>query len=273
MSKNKRILISVFLILAVFLACVWGFLRRQYVVPILMYHSVAAKAEPAKRLVVSVATFDRQMRFLKENRYNVISLEELTDLIREKKKIPAHTIAITFDDGYEDNYTNAFPVLEKYGFPATMFIIVNEVGRPQADRLSWDEIKKMRASGLIAFGSHCLGPEPLVNISSAAQRKREIEESKRILETKLGSKIDLFSYPEGLFDSQIRALVISAGYRGAVATSPGRDHPKDDVYALKRIRISESAANMFVFRVESSGYYTFMKEWKKEHKKKKNGGR
>ncbi|MDI6605626.1 MAG: polysaccharide deacetylase family protein [Candidatus Omnitrophota bacterium] len=233
---------------------------RHYVVPIIMYHRVLPGATYADRLVVSVETFDRQMRFLKINRYNVITLEKLADLIRQKKKIPPKTVSITFDDGYEDNYTNAFPVLKKYGLAATLFVIVGEVGDRHKNKLSWEEIKQMQDSGIFSIGSHALGPEPLTNIKSREEISRQIFDSRRILKEQLGKEVNTFSYPEGGFDPRIRQLVIAAGYKAAVATHPGRDYPDDDIFALKRLRISENAGNLFVFWVETSGFYNFMKE-------------
>lgn len=259
--KILKILISGFLAIAVVLTCLFiAALKANYVVPIIMYHSVNPDAEPENRLAVSVKTFERQMHFLKTHRYNVLTLEGLAGLIEQKKKIPSHSVAITFDDGYKDNFTYAFPILKKYKLNATMFIIINEVGRAANDRLSWDQIRTMRDSGLIAFGSHCLGPEPLINIKSQENLEKEIFDSRKILQDKLGRPVNTFSYPEGRFNDKIRQLVIAAGYKVAVATSPGKTYPKDDVFALKRIRISESAANMFVFWVETSGFYTFLKE-------------
>lgn len=272
MLKNKRLIIPL-LIAALIIVSLAGFFKHNYVVPIIMYHSVNPEAKPENRLAVTAQTFQRQMRFLKTHNYNVIPLEELCILIKEKKKIPPRTIAITIDDGYKDVYTYAFPVLKKYGLFATVFIIIDEVGRPQNDRLSWKEIEAMRDSGVVFFGSHALGPEPLVKIKSNEEVKRQISASKRILEEKLGVKINLFSYPEGMFNHDIRQLVIDFGYLGAVATSPGPDYPDDDVFALKRLRISENASNMFIFAVETSGFYTFMKEFKKSKKSKNPGTR
>lgn len=237
-------------------------LKQNYVVPILMYHSVFPEATEKDMLVVTPRTFDRQMAFLKKNKYNVLALEELAQLIKEKKKIPAKAVVITLDDGFKDNYTYAFPILKKYGLPATIFIITNEVGR--RDHLSWEEIKEMQGSGIISFGSHCLGPKPLINISSREEVKKEIFDSKRLMEQKLGKEVSSFAYPEGLFNPEIRQMVIEAGYRVAVATKPGKDYPDDDIFALKRLRISEKAANMFVFAVETSGFYTYMQESKRK---------
>ncbi len=266
MFKRKRlvILFGILLLAVLFLI---GFFKQNYVAPIIMYHSINPVARQENRLAVTVKTFERQMRFLKTNHYNVVSLEALSRLIKEKKKIPSKTIAITLDDGYKDNYTYAFPVLKKYNLSATLFIIVNEVGRQQGDRLNWDEIKIMQASGLLSVGSHSLGPDPLIKIKSEIELRQEIFESKRMLEEKLAREINAFSYPEGMFDAKIRQLVIDAGYTLAVATNPGPKYPDDDIFALKRLRISENASSMFIFAVETSGFYTFMKEWKKERKR------
>jgi peptidoglycan/xylan/chitin deacetylase (PgdA/CDA1 family) len=257
MSK-RRILIAVFATIFLLLFLLAGYMRQNYIVPILMYHSVNPDARPENRLAVSVKAFERQIHFLKNNHYRVLPLDSVADLIKENRKIPPKTVAITFDDGYKDNYTYAFPVLKKYGLPATIFVIINEVGR--TDRLSWDEIKTMQDSGIINFGSHALAPEPLINIQSEDELRKEIFDSKKILEEKLGRRITVFSYPGGMSNSKIRQLVIDAGYKFAVATNPGKKFVNDDLLALKRLRISSSSNNLFVFWVEVSGYYNFIRE-------------
>lgn len=257
MSK-RRILIAVFATIFLLLFLLAGYMRQNYVVAILMYHSVNPDARLENRLVISVKTFERQMHFLKNNHYHVLPLDSVANLIKEKKKIPPKTVAITFDDGYKDNYTYAFPVLKKYGLPATIFVIINEVGR--ADRLSWDEIKTMQDSGVINFGSHALGPEPLINIQSEDELRKEIFDSKKILEEKLGRRITVFSYPGGMSNSKIRQLVIDSGYKFAVASNLGKKFANDDLFALKRLRISSNSNNLFVFWIEASGYYNFIRE-------------
>lgn len=258
MFKRKRLIIIPLLIILVLVSAVITVFQRNYVIPIIMYHSVRPAAPPGNRLVVSPETFQRQMRFLKEHRYNVLPLESVADLLKEKKKIPPKTLAITFDDGYKDNYIYAFPVLKKYNLPAAVFVIIEEVGRH--DRLSWDEIKEMQNTGIITLGSHAVGPEPLVNIKSERDLKSQISDSKKILEQKLGSRVNAFSYPEGRFNGRIRQSVIDAGYKFAVATNPGKKFPNDDIFALKRLRISENAGNLFIFWAETSGYYNFIRE-------------
>lgn len=257
MPKYK-IKTSIFAAVVLLLFLLVSFIRANYVVPILSYHSVTPGADPKSRLAITPETFQRQMRFLKIHRYNVLPLEETVTLIKEKKKIPRKTVVITFDDGYKDNYIYAFPILKRYNLPAIIFIITNEVGRP--DRLNWAEIKEMHGSGLIGFGSHALGPEPLINIKPSEDLKKEIFDSKKILEEKLGCRINAFSYPEGRFNDRVRQLVMDAGYKLAVATNPGKKFANDDIFALKRLRISKNANNLFVFWVETSGFYNFMRE-------------
>ena len=237
-----------------------GIISLNYVPPILMYHSVDFTVPPESRLVVSVDSFERQMRFFKEHHYNVIPLETLALMIKEKKKIPAKTVVLTFDDGNKDNFTHAFPILKKYNFCATMFVIIDELGRPQGDKMSWQDLLVMRDSGLIDIGSHTLGPEPLIDITSEEEVKRQIFESKKILEERLGQPVIAFSYPQGRFTPLIKEWVKEAGYQVAVVTNPGKKLPNDDVLALKRLRISSTSDNLFVFWIESSGYYNFIRE-------------
>ncbi len=263
MRKHAKLTaISVVSVLLIFVCVV--FFRQQYVVPILMYHSVSPEVRKENRLSVSVDTFERQMRFLKERKYNVLPLEELSALIRDKRKIPPHTVAITFDDGYKNNYTCAFPILKKYNLAATIFIIINEVGRSQNDRLSWEEIRAMKDSGLIFIGSHTLGPEPLINIKSESEIRKQIFDSKRILEEKLGCPVVIFSYPEGRFNDKIKQFVKGAGYQFAVATNPGKKVDNKDIYALKRLRVSENTGNLFTFWLQTSGFYNFIRENRKK---------
>ena len=268
MSKRK-VIISILLVTVIPLFLLINYGRNKYVVPILMYHSVNPQSDPLiKRLILTPQAFERQMRFLKEHKYNVLTLESVVRLIKDKKKIPPGTVAITFDDGYRDSYTYAFPILKKYDLPATMFIIVREVERPQGDRLSWAEVKEMQESGIISFGSHAIGPDPLIKIESEEGLKIQILGSKRILEEKLGRKVNIFSYPEGMFDDRIRQLVIEAGYLAAVATK-AKGYAYGDIFALKRLRISEKDSNSLIFAVRISGFYTFMKERDKSRHGKK----
>lgn len=256
----KRIrLIAIIGLIAASLALVI-FAKSRYTVPVAMYHSVTPDADPGSRLQVSVKSFQRQMDFLKTHHYNVVPLEDIARLIRDKLKVPPKTIAITFDDGSIDNYVYAYPILKKLGFPATIFVIINEVGRPGGDKLSWGQIKEMQLSGLINFGSHTLDHPYLVDLKSGVELKKQIFDSKIILEAKLGRPVDMFAYPAGRFNPRIRQLVIDAGYKFAFATNLGSRFPDNDIFAIKRLRISSSSDNLFIFWFETSGYYNIFRK-------------
>jgi len=261
--KRKRLIIAVVFVSVLIFSFV-NFIQPKYVIPIAMYHSINPNAQKDNRLVITPQAFARQMRFLKKHNYNVITLEKAADIIKNKKKAPANTIVLTFDDGYKDNYTYAFPILKKYGFPATLFIIIDEVGRPEGDMVSWDDIYAMQASGLVTIGSHTFRHPYLIDLTSREDIRREIQDSKKVLEIKLGRKVDAFCYPAGRFNKEIRQIVIDSGYKIAVATNPGKEIPDDDVFALKRLRISQNCANLFIFWIETSGYYNLIRENRKK---------
>lgn len=233
--------------------------KAQYVVPIVMYHKIDGNSA-ASRLSVSPESFKAQMSFLKTHKYNVVKLEDLAGMVRGNK-LPPKTIAITFDDGYENNYVNAYPVLKGLGLPATIFIIPAMIGND--GYLTWDQVMEMSESGIITIGSHSLSHSWLPSLA-VQELDREIIDSKRSIESHIGKDADTFSYPLGGFNENVREKVIKAGYKIAVATNPGKKYPKHDLFAMKRLRISSTSDNLFVFWFEITGFYT----WIKEHRDK-----
>lgn len=258
MRKLRLIFKSCLIILLASIAIFIIVLYNNYVIPVAMYHSVDPNAKSENRLAVKADAFERQMRYLRDNNYVIINLKKLSEIVNYKVKVNRKTIAITFDDGFKDNYTHAFPILKKYGIPATIFLIVEEIGSP--DRLNWEEIIEMQNSGLVTFGSHTLGGDALTKVDNEQELRRQIFDSKRILEERLGREVYAFSYPIGAFDDKIRSLVKDAGYKVAVVTRPAEKYRSDDVFAFKRLRISSSCDNLFIFGFEVSGFYTFLKD-------------
>jgi peptidoglycan/xylan/chitin deacetylase (PgdA/CDA1 family) len=258
-SSRRRYLI-ILSAAAIAAAGIYIFLRSVYVVPVLMYHKIDEHYKESK-LSVSPESFERQMRFLRKNGYNIVSLDELAGLIKSKKSIPYKTVAITFDDGYENNYTAAFSVLKEYNIPACIFMPVDKIGRE--GYLGWKQLKEMSASG-IEIGSHTLSECYLPDIKDERRLRREIFDSRKRIKAEIPEGGDFFAYCGGGFDQKIRQLVIDAGYKGACATNPGKDYPDDDIYAIKRIRISRTSDNLLVFWIETSGLYTWIKEVRDE---------
>ena len=257
MRGIRRIGIGTGIVIIILLA-VFGLAQQKYLVPVLMYHSVAPSVEPGGLLTVSVDSFERQMRFLREHRTPVTLEAAAASILAKSRTMGA--VAVTFDDGYEDNYLYAFPILQKYRIPATVFLITSWVG--EKGYLTWEEVRRMRDSGLVSFGSHTVNHEPLTKLPPE-ESGREIVQSKKLLEEKLGGTVRTFCYPLGNMNAAVRAQVIDAGYALAVGTNPGKRWPDNDVFAIKRLRISENARSLLVFGMETSGYYNFFKRGSK----------
>ncbi len=268
-KKIAKAVLAVILVgFLIFVSVVTVYLRKHAITPIIMYHSIEAKAADKKNLlVVGAAAFEEQMRFLREHKYNVISLKELANLIKNKLPIPPKTVVITFDDGYKNNLTVALPVLKRYNLPATIFVAPTEISRVPY-YLNWEELKSLSETPLIDIGAHSMSHAFLPGIKDENTLIYEIRGSKKMLEKKLGKNISLFSYPAGGFNKKIRQIVIDSGYLAAVTSKPGIGYPSNDIYALKRIRISESKYNLPVFWYKVSGVYTPAQEWQRRHKDK-----
>ena len=257
MRRYRRFIGLVVAVVFVLLGFLWA--REQYVVPIIMYHRIDEKAAVSK-LSVCPESFERQLSLLKKHSYNVVKLHELAELVR-KGNVPHKTIAITFDDGYENNYTCAYPVLKRLGIPATIFIVPALIGKE--GYLSWDQVVEMSESGIISIGSHSMTHAYL---PALPEQKLDVEilDSKRAIESHIRKEVYSFSYPVGAFNDYVRGKVKNAGYRIAVATNPGKDYPAHDLFAMKRVRISRTSDSLFTFWIETSGFYTWIKEHRDE---------
>ena len=177
---------------------------------ILTYHRV--NDEAPGYLSVPVVGFREQMEFLAEEGYRTIGLADLLEGRTEEKGI-----VITFDDGFRDNYENAFPILSRLGFSATIFAIARQIGQP--DYRTREEIREMRLSGF-DFGSHTLSHPDLLELPRD-RKWWEIFGSKRFLVELLGFKCQWFCYPFGEYDWQTVDMVERAGYRAACSNRPG----------------------------------------------------
>jgi peptidoglycan/xylan/chitin deacetylase (PgdA/CDA1 family) len=282
-----------------------------------MYHRVLPQNDPDLQsiqpgLYVTPEVFEKQVAFL-SRRFKVISLGKLSDLHQSGMPIPKNCAVVTFDDGWRDNFENAFPILRRYNIPATVFLatdfigtnnilwfylagkviekanippdrlsailrrgiereassgvagdmiealkaldhesiltviheIASEAGIPETDlhpddnmMLNWEQVAEMSRGG-IEIGSHGCSHRILTHLEQA-EVKRELTCSKEIIESKLGRKIDIFSYPNGDYDSKIKDLVREAGYALAVATRGNtEDKGMIDIFALKRVGVHQ----------------------------------
>ncbi len=253
---KKRSLAIVFLVLAALLGSLLFWAPTQYVVPVLMYHSVASQyREPLNN--VQPESFARQMEYLKKHGYKVISTAELVSGLKAGRKFGLKTVVITFDDGLDNNYFIAYPILKNHGFQATVFIPSDEMGRK--GRLTWQQVRDMAEHG-ITIGSHTR-TESYVPLVDLHQLSDEIAGSKRMIEKQLGKPVLFFAYPVGGFTEKAKDIIKDAGYQAAFTTNRGNNKRNDDLFALRRIRIKDSDDGL-VLMAKLSGFYNFFRSVK-----------
>ncbi len=213
-------------------------------IPILLYHIVDdLLSEKEKDNCVTKESFEKQVKYLARKGYKAISLKELCDAFTGSTQLPEKPIIISFDDGYKDNYINAFPVLKDYGFTATIFIVTGLIGStniwdkdrgfPQRPLLSWHEIEHMKGYG-ISFEAHTHSHQHLTKVNED-RLILELVENKEIIENRLGGNCDFFAYPYGEFNNGVRKKVDELGFRAACSVRVGLNRTGDDLLALKRI--------------------------------------
>jgi len=222
----------------------------------LMYHSISDKKNSS--LCVGPANFARQMEFLHKRGYSVISLDALVREIKKGRTYLPGTVVITFDDGFEDNFISAFPVLARHKMPAIIFLITDYLDE-QKGYLKWDQVLLMRKNG-IEFGGHTRSNFYLPSITDGAVLLEEVAGCKRDIEEHTGGSAEYFCYPLGGFDEKVKDAVKRAGYRGACTTNRGFDRSNRDVYELNRIKATNSDMNKpFHFRAKLSGFYNLFR--------------
>jgi len=248
-------------------------------IPILMYHRVSdgsegngseakreAAAHPYYRTSTSPQRFAEQINYLRGNGYRTVSLAEAVGGLRGQSPIADKQVVITFDDGYQDFYRHAFPVLSQCGFSATVFLPTAYIGDSPVsfkgrNCLTWAEVRELNQHG-IRFGSHTVTHPQLRDISPAAV-KDEISSSKKTIEEKLGSEVDSFAYPYAFpqtdidFRNMLRDLLVEAGYRNGVCTIVGLARPKSDPFFMERLPVN-TCDDGVLFQAKLAGAYDWV---------------
>jgi peptidoglycan/xylan/chitin deacetylase (PgdA/CDA1 family) len=234
---------------------------------VLMYHMVSPHRPGAKfnGLRVPPKRFETQLAWLKREGWQFFTVGELWE---RWDTLPPKSVAITFDDGYADNLHNALPLLEKYDAKATIYMVVDRHERDWSSakkahhntgelarepKLSDEELQRLVASGRIEIGSHTLTH---INLATTAAdgKRRELAESRRLLQAQTGQAVTSFAYPFGIYGEEDVALAREAGYTTAVTTLDGIDTrtPRPDPLQLKRIKVS-GKDNMLAFVMRMRG--------------------
>jgi peptidoglycan/xylan/chitin deacetylase (PgdA/CDA1 family) len=203
-------------------------------IPVLMYHMIGDVKD--NDAVLTEANFRAQMKFLKDNDFHPISMQQLYDYMVNKKAVPIRPVVITFDDGYPDTYSIVMPIMKEYGFKCTVFIPTYDAD--QGTRLRWDQIKEMKNSGM-DICSHGYRHERMPNMSAAAL-DAEISKAQAELKEQLGVQNEFFCYPYGGNSPAAEAALKKAGIKLAVTMNPGWANYGENPYAVERIWIGNA---------------------------------
>lgn len=198
--------------------------------PVLMYHSISTKYDLS--ICVSPEEFEQQMKWLYENGYSTVNIEDFSRALAGEAILPEKPIMISFDDGYNDNYNVAWPIMEKYGFRATFFIVTAGVDPFNMD---WNQLRDLHEKGN-SIGSHTSNHKNLSKLDCGSQ-EMQLRQSKCDLENNLGIDITAFCFPYGMYNNTTLSLLPQLGYTMSFTINEGRVHSGDNAYELKRIHV------------------------------------
>ncbi|MGP4844794.1 polysaccharide deacetylase family protein [Marinobacter sp. 1Y8] len=259
---------AVLLVIAAYLSWryAWWLPAQDYLAPrILMYHMIsdAPKGAKFKGLRVSPAQFERQLQHLSQQGWHFVTMQELTDQTANGT-LQQKTVALTFDDGYQDNFTNALPLLQKYNTKATLYLVLDRHDRDWSTykkahhnsgelarelKLTDEQVHDMLACGLIELGGHTFTHANLL-AADGTSRQHEIADSRRALEAQFETPVTSFAYPFGLYGEKDVVAAQAAGYQNAVTTIEGiEDQFLQRPFELRRVKVS-GKDNLLAFKLK-----------------------
>jgi peptidoglycan/xylan/chitin deacetylase (PgdA/CDA1 family) len=237
-------------------------------IPILMYHSVSREEEsgvlPYYRINTSPERFREHMDCLRRGDFSVIRLQDI-ERVREAGMRETRRLAVlTFDDGYRDFYTSAFPILYQYGFPATVFLSTGYIGNRFRGKecMSWEEVRELARNGIL-FGSHTV-THPVLSNMRWDEVDFEVRRSRETIEEELGTPVASFGYPSAFpenrkeFVEELGRVLRRNGYRHGVTTIIGTTRERDNALFLKRLPIN-SLDDPQLFRAKLDGAYDWLR--------------
>lgn len=233
--------------------------------PILTYHSVDETGSPISK---SVEKFRQEMQFLKDAGYQSLTLSEAIKHLKTGENASRKMCVITFDDGFANNFEQAFPILEEVGFTATIFLVTSLIGQQSqwnvseaiqqagADALplmNWDQIREMANAGF-EFGSHTKS-HPYLTTLPDSQLREELLESRKNIEDELGVGCSTLCYPYGDANGQVREAAREAGYDAAVTIRFGLNQQNgNDLFNLKRLGSARFSTETILRASLNGGY-------------------
>jgi len=255
------------------------FFRRQHEprIPILMYHGLRSEVggrHPYFETNTSQELFAAHMKYLRDNGYTTVNLNEALEAMMTGRN-GVKRVVITFDDGFRDFYTHAFPILAEHNFKATMFIVSGLTGNETVraagkEYLTWGEVREIRGHG-IQIGSHTVNHPELYKLS-AKKVEYEIRQSKETIEDELGEAIRSFSYPYAFpeqdkkFTARLQELLQTHGYENGVSTILGTARAEDNWFFMPRLPVN-SFDDLRLLKAKLEGGYDWLHAAQKTYKK------
>ena len=236
-------------------------------VPVLMYHSVSCDTRPGHPYFETHTfpqIFRSHLQYLRSRGYTAVDVNQIEREIASGAC--GRIVALTFDDGFADFYSNALPLLIEFGFTATLYLVssLSEKGRSTfhgKELMTWNEIREVQ-NHRISIGSHSMTHPEFYSMTPAAI-ERELRASKTVIEDKLGAAVDSFAYPfafpepDRRFIRSFRGLLQGAGYRNGVTTSIGRASAEHDKFFYPRLPVS-SWDDLLLLEAKLAGSYDWM---------------
>lgn len=186
-----------------------------------------------KSLSITPASFENDLNILKKEGYTFYFVKDIPNIFNGSIKNNEKSVVFTFDDGYEDFYTDVFPIIRKYNIKVTIYVVYNFIGRP--NYMNKNQIQEVINSGLVELGSHSMNHLSLTSVISQTY-KYEIGMSKKSLESLFHTAIYTFAYPYGFYNSGLVTEVKDAGYTAAVSTNEGKIQSRDILFNLNRFK-------------------------------------
>jgi len=246
------------------------FVTENKQIPILMYHSISNDDEqrihPYFKICTTPVIFAKHMSFLYNNNYRVINLNDTLKHLHSDSKLKEKYITLTFDDGFQDFYSNAFPILDEYHFTATVFLSTGVIENQNLkllgkDHLNWQEVRELSKNGVI-FGSHSV-THPQLSLMTKDDIEYEIRKSKETIENKIGKSVHSFSYPcrfpeeQKPYTKYLKKVLEKYCYLNGVTTRIGLARKDDDIHFLRRIPLN-SYDDLSFFKTKLEGGYDWL---------------
>lgn len=248
----------------------WAAPCRALHIPILMYHSVSEQESggphPYFETTTAPQVFAEHMKFLSEAGYRTVTLNEAVSQVESGEQVCEPRVVLTFDDGFQDFYTHAFPILQEYQFTATVFLPTKYIAEERRQFknwrcMTWNEVREMHKA-CVTFGSHTVTHQQLASLN-ITEVEEEVRRSKETIEDRLGNPVESFSYPFAFpetdlsFKRRLRDLLLGHGYKNGVTTVIGTVKAKSDFFFLPRLPIN-SWDDLRFFRAKLEGAYEWL---------------